>query len=62
MNVTVPVGSTATVYIPANSDEEVTESGSPAASSEYVDLVGLEDSYAVYRVESGEYRFRSTIL
>jgi len=62
MNVTVPVGSTATVYIPANSGEEVTESESPAASSEYVDFVSLEDGYAVYRVKSGEYRFKSTIL
>lgn len=60
MNVTVPVGSTATVYVPVKTGEEVTESGSPAASSEYVDFAGREDGYAVYKVESGVYQFKST--
>jgi len=62
INVTVPVGSTATVYVPVKNGEEVTESGSPPASSAYIDFVGRDDGYAVYMVESGEYQFKGSKL
>jgi alpha-L-rhamnosidase len=62
MNVTVPVGSTATVYLPAKSDQDVMELGGPVTGSEYIDFIGLEDGYAVYKVESGEYQFLNTKL
>jgi alpha-L-rhamnosidase len=57
MNVVVPVGSRATVYVPAADQEQVTESDGPAGQSEGVEFVRMEDGYAVYRVASGEYAF-----
>lgn len=55
--VKVPVGSTATVYVPgAASRESVRVNGSQIAD-ENVAYKGIEDGYAVYEVRSGEYTF-----
>ena len=59
LHVTVPANSTATVYVPARSPDLVAESGVPAATASGVDYVGFENGYAIYRVGSGGYRFRS---
>jgi alpha-L-rhamnosidase len=62
MQITVPVGSTATVYVPADNSDSVTESGNPAGTSEYVEFTGMDDGgYAVYKVSSGNYEFRSAL-
>lgn len=58
MEVTVPVGSTATVYVPTSSQDTVTESGnSITESTENVSFEGMEGDYAVYKVNSGAYSF-----
>jgi alpha-L-rhamnosidase len=57
MDITVPVGSTATVFVPAAEKQNITESGKPADRSEGIDFLRMESGYAVYRVVSGEYAF-----
>jgi alpha-L-rhamnosidase len=59
LDVTIPVGSTATVYMPATSADAVTEGGKPAGEATGVEFVRMVDGAAVYRVESGSYRFSS---
>jgi hypothetical protein len=55
--VTIPVGSTATVRIPARSPEAVTEQGRPLPQAEGVTGVSAEDGVVVVRVGSGQYTF-----
>jgi alpha-L-rhamnosidase len=59
MNITVPVGSTATVYVPAARTEDVTESGRKIKKSKIIVFQRMENGYAIYKVESGEYKFAS---
>lgn len=61
MNVKVPVGSTATVYVPAGSAGEVRENGSAVKKkNKNITYTGQEDNYAVFRVNAGSYSFSST--
>ena len=60
LTVHVPVGSQASVFVPASSAQAVTENGQPVASSAGVTVIGMQDSYLQLRVGSGTYRFRST--
>jgi hypothetical protein len=53
----VPVGSQASVCVPAASAQSVTESGSPAG----VTVTGMQGSCLEVQVGSGTYNFRSTI-
>ncbi|WP_369373223.1 family 78 glycoside hydrolase catalytic domain [Promicromonospora sp. Populi] len=55
--VTVPVGSTATVRIPAPAAEAVTESGRPLRRAEGVTGVAVDGGTVVVRVASGRYTF-----
>ena len=59
LDVIVPVNSTATVYVVANSAERVFESGVVAQKSPGVTFIGMENQFAVYRVGSGDYSFIS---
>ena len=59
LDVTVPATSTGVVYVPTRSPDLVAESGVPAANAPGVTYTGYEDGYAIYRVGSGQYRFRS---
>ncbi|HEX8342351.1 MAG TPA: family 78 glycoside hydrolase catalytic domain [Tepidisphaeraceae bacterium] len=61
MRVTIPVGATATVHVPAASAELVKEGGAAAASAPGVKFVRMEDGAAVYAVGSGTYSFSSRI-
>ncbi len=60
MEVTIPANTTATMYVPAEDANKVTESGKPAAKAEGVKFVRMENGAAVYAVGSGTYRFQST--
>jgi alpha-L-rhamnosidase len=62
MNVEVPVGSNATVHVPAEAPADVTESGQPIVDGPHLSFKGVEDGYAVYSVASGEYHFSSPAL
>jgi len=55
----IPPGSTATVYVPAQSLDCVKECGKPAASAAGVRPVGMEAGRAVFQVQAGRYDFVS---
>jgi len=57
LEVTVPVGSHATVYVPAEAPEQVLESGKKISEAKGVDFSRMEGGYAVFEVGSGEYKF-----
>jgi len=61
MQVTVPANTTATVSIPAESVDDITESGRPLDESEGVAFLRMENGAAVCEVESGVYQFMSKI-
>jgi alpha-L-rhamnosidase len=56
-NITVPPNTSATVYVPACSQNEVMEGGQKAAQSTGIDFIGLENDRAVFKVRSGSYGF-----
>lgn len=55
--VSVPVGSTATVYLPADNRKVVFENGRKPKRSKGVVFQRMENGYAVYEVVSGRYAF-----
>jgi alpha-L-rhamnosidase len=57
LEVTIPVNTTATVYVPTRRPTGVTESGRPAGSAPGVTEKTPDDGFAVFEVESGRYRF-----
>jgi alpha-L-rhamnosidase len=59
MDVRVPVGATATVYVPTQPAGEVRESGRPIAESPGCDIVERRDNWLVLGVSSGAYQFTS---
>ena len=62
MEVTVPVGSTATVYIPARELGEIRESGAPIENSDIIKYIETDpDGYVVCGIPSGNYRFESVL-
>jgi alpha-L-rhamnosidase len=61
MDVTIPINTTATVYVPAKDSAAVTESGNPAAKAVGVKFLRQEEGAAIYEVGSGSYRFQSVL-
>ncbi len=59
MQVTVPVGSLATVNIPVKKGQKVTESGKAVGSSKYIKFLKEEGGYRIYKLQSGNYNFLS---
>jgi alpha-L-rhamnosidase len=59
-NVSVPIGSTATVYVPAKDPANVFESNKPAADAHGVKFLRQEKDAAIYEIGSGTYGFRIT--
>ncbi len=59
LNVTVPVGSTATLYLPASNIENITEGEVDVESIGEINIQGMEDGFAVFTVGSGTYEFSS---
>jgi alpha-L-rhamnosidase len=57
LDVQIPANTTATVYIPATLDQEITESGKPAGQAEGVRSIGEKEGSDVYEVQSGRYSF-----
>jgi hypothetical protein len=56
LNVEVPVGTAATVYLPALEDDTITESGSSIQKSGLIWL-GYKEGKAMVGVKSGNYHF-----
>ena len=61
LDVTIPANTTATVFLPAGNKSEVTESEMQPDKSEGVKFLRMENDNAVYAIESGNYRFKSTL-
>ena len=57
LQVTVPVNTTATVYVPRLHAANVTEGGKPAATAEAVKFIGETEGEMVFEVGSGSYEF-----
>jgi alpha-L-rhamnosidase len=61
MNIKIPVGSQATVYVPVIKASSVKESGKPIMRQKEIAFLGMDDGYAVYMVPSGMYYFESPL-
>jgi len=61
LNIEVPVGSTATIYVPASRAEVVTEGGKKIKNDGTLRFEGMEKGYAVFKVGSGKYSFDSPL-
>jgi alpha-L-rhamnosidase len=59
MEINVPVGSTAAVYMPASDESRLTESGNTIVNGKYISFLGMENGYARLKVASGKYIFES---
>jgi len=60
LKVTIPANTTATVFVPAKPQTEVTESGVPVQNSPGVKFIQLQDDRMIYTVGSGKYEFDSS--
>jgi len=61
LEVTIPVNTTATIYVPSSDAESVTEGDRPASAAKDMQFMGIEGKYAVFAVGSGKYRFTSKV-
>jgi alpha-L-rhamnosidase len=61
LEVTVPPGTSATLYLPSAAPDAVTEGGRPAARAEGVKLTGTDKGSAVFELASGSYQFTSKL-
>jgi alpha-L-rhamnosidase len=59
LEVTIPVGSTATVFLPTGDAAKITESGHPVDHAEGVKLLRTEGGFTVFEIASGRYRFEA---
>ena len=57
-SITVPANTMATVYLPANAGDQVTEGGAPIATALGVKLLRQEEKERVYALEAGRYSFQ----
>jgi alpha-L-rhamnosidase len=61
MEVKVPIGSTATVFVPGSDLDSILESGHSVKDSDFIRFVEIsDDGYVILKVPSGIYRFEST--
>lgn len=57
MSVQLPVGSSATVYIPAKEGDSISENGIDITKVKDLKYIGMEGNYMVCHIESGNYSF-----
>ena len=58
MDISIPVSSSATVYVPAEDQSNVLEDGKEHELAVGIEFLRMEDGYAVFNVESGTYSFQ----
>jgi alpha-L-rhamnosidase len=56
-NITIPANTSATVYIPANTPDEIQEGSGKAIQSTFMTFERMEKNKAVFKVQSGSYAF-----
>jgi alpha-L-rhamnosidase len=59
--ITVPINSTATAYIPAKDMKSIRENNKSVSKSKGITVIGMEDDSVVMTLESGDYRFVSSL-
>jgi len=59
LDVTIPINTTATVYIPAADKAEITEGNQPLSAHSEIKLIGRENGYAIVEIGSGSYHFQT---
>ena len=59
VQITVPVGCEATVYIPLMTGKQVLENGKPVSESKEIELLKDENGYRLFAIGSGSYNFVS---
>ena len=59
LEVTIPVNTTAEIYVPSSSADRVTLDGAPLADAVDVVCDGHADGYTKVKVGSGTYRFEA---
>jgi alpha-L-rhamnosidase len=59
LDISVPVNTSATVYVPTKDSAKITESGKPANDAPAVKFLRQEGNAAVFQVGSGNYSFQS---
>lgn len=59
LQVSIPPNTTATVYIPAKSEQSVTESGRPLTRASGIRFMRVEKNYVEVEIGSGKYKFAS---
>jgi alpha-L-rhamnosidase len=57
LEITIPPGTTATVFVPAQRAEDVTEGGIAALTSPHARFLRQEKGSAVFEIDSGKYQF-----
>jgi len=57
LEIEIPVGATASLCLPADSPDRISEGAGPASEAQGVQFVSAKDGTVVYRVSSGRYRF-----
>jgi alpha-L-rhamnosidase len=57
LTVTIPANTTATVYLPAKSANDIGEGGVPATKAPGVQFLRIENGNALFEIGSGTYRF-----
>lgn len=62
LDVAIPPGTTATVFIPAQKSEDVTEGGTSAEKSSGVKFLHMKNGNAAFEIASGKYRFAVSTL
>ncbi|WP_352423254.1 family 78 glycoside hydrolase catalytic domain [Proteiniphilum sp.] len=60
-DITIPCNTTATICVPAISEEHISESGKRVASVEGLTFKKMDNGYAVFEVGSGKYHFTSML-
>lgn len=61
LDIRVPVGSTASVYVPTSSINSITENGKAIKDKKTISFQRMENGYAIYNVGSGAYSFGSRL-
>ncbi len=59
IQVTVPVGCEATIYVPLMNEKQVLENGKPVTKSKDIEFLKDENGYRLLKVDSGTYQFLS---
>lgn len=59
LDVTIPANTTANIYIPAKSKEQVTINNKALTQSKFINITDFKDGYVKLEVGSGDYRFES---